>query len=109
MGESGQAILTPARAERLPQSRIGSPGQWMRRAVASLARVLKHRKGAIDACNHLVFSENFEKVVKTRSHIAAGYREPSWMNDRSNFYTQSHGGVFQCRFNLGGIELVQRT
>ena len=70
---------------------------------------LKRGKRAIDACDDFFFSENFEQVIEAWSHVAAGDCQSSWMNDRTDFYTQVRGGAFQRRFDFGDIEFLQIT
>jgi len=48
-------------------------------------RTLEQRQRAIDACHHLLFSENLQQMIQTRSYAAAGHGKASGMNDRADF------------------------
>ena len=71
--------------------------------------MLERGKRAINACDNLFLSENFEQMIEAWSHIAAGDCQSSWMNDRADFYTEVCGGAFQCPFDFGDVEFLQIT
>ena len=110
LGERSQAILTRSQAERLATGRLCAPvGSNRSRSSPSLARALERGERAIDAGDHLFFSENFEQMIEAWPHVAAGHSQSSRMNDRADFYAEVCGGAFQCRFDFSNIEFLQRT
>jgi hypothetical protein len=46
---------------------------------------LENGKRVINSRQHFLFSKNFQQMIQTRSHVAAGHSETSGMHDRSDF------------------------
>jgi hypothetical protein len=57
------------------------------------------RERAVDAPQHFFFSEDFQQVIETRSHVAPGQSETGGMDDRADFGVQ----LYRCVFNVISI------
>src|SRR5881396_2997827 len=66
----------------------------------------KRSERPIDAHEHFFFSEHFEQMIETRSHIAAGNRQTRGMNDGADFHSKLFRRVLQCRFDFGRVEFL---
>src|SRR5205823_3513402 len=49
---------------------------------------------AIQAREHLLFSEDFQEMVEARPGVAAGDREPRRMNQHGRFYAETRSSCF---------------
>ena len=68
----------------------------------------KNSERAVDSREHLLFPENFEQMIQARSGIAAGNGETRRMDERADFDAQICRSRLQCRFDLVGVEILQR-
>src|SRR5437667_7506648 len=64
----------------------------------------KRSERPIDAGEHFFFSKDFQQMIETWSHIAAGDRQTRGMNDGADFHSELFRRAFQYRFDFGRIE-----